>query len=109
MNASGTLHIAEIPYESGAVRLRYARRLSADGSRWVRHGLFVEYHESGRVKCEGEYVDGKEEGIWRDYHANGQLAAEGVYEAGQEEGVWRFFADDGREEKSATYRAGVEL
>ena len=94
--------------ESGAVRLRYARRLSQDGSQWIRHGLFVEYYESGRVKSEGEYVDGKEEGIWRDYHANGRLAAEGVYEAGQEEGVWRFFGDDGREEKSVIYRAGVE-
>jgi antitoxin component YwqK of YwqJK toxin-antitoxin module len=109
MDASDTLHIAEIPYESGAVRLRYARRLSADGSRWIRHGLFVEYYESGQVKSEGEYVDGAEEGMWRDYHANGRLAAEGAYRAGREEGVWRLFGDDSREEKSVTYRAGVEL
>ena len=109
MDASDTFHIAEIPYESGAVRLRYARRLSADGTQWIRHGRFVAYHESGQVKSEGEYVDGKEEGVWRDYHANGRLAAEGVYETGKEEGVWRFFAENGDEEKSVTYRAGVEL
>src|SRR5258705_120146 len=109
MDTSGTLHIAEIPFDSGAVRLRYARRLSDDGARWIRHGRFIEYYDGGVTKSEGEYFDGKEEGIWRDFHANGQLAAEGCYEAGKESGVWRFYDVNGKEEKSALYRAGVEL
>jgi antitoxin component YwqK of YwqJK toxin-antitoxin module len=109
MSTSDTLHVAEIPFENGAVRFRYARRMAGDGSGWVRHGHFVEYHENGGTKSEGEYLEGKEEGIWRDYHVGGQLAAEGCYEAGKEEGVWRFFTTDGKEEQSILYRAGVEL
>jgi antitoxin component YwqK of YwqJK toxin-antitoxin module len=109
MNASDTLHIAEIPFESGAVRYRYVRRMTTDGTGWVRHGRFVEYYENGGTKSEGEYLDGKEEGVWRDYHTSGTLAAEGCYEAGKEDGVWRFFDTDGKEERSVLYRAGAEL
>jgi antitoxin component YwqK of YwqJK toxin-antitoxin module len=109
MHASDTLHIAEIPFESGGIRFRYARRKNADGTQWIRHGRFVAYYESGAVKREGEYVDGKEEGLWRAYHANGQVAAEGRYSAGKEEGMWHFFDADGKEEKSSLYRDGVEL
>jgi antitoxin component YwqK of YwqJK toxin-antitoxin module len=98
MSTSDTLHIAEIPFESGGVRFRYARRLSEDGTRWIRHGRFVAYHESGGIASEGEYLDGKEEGVWRDYHPNGKVAAEGRYVAGKEEGAWRYFDSAGKEE-----------
>jgi len=108
MNTSDTLHIAEIPFEHGGVRFRYSRRMNADGTQWIRHGRFAAYDESGSVKSEGEYVDGKEEGVWRDYHPNGTLAAEGRYEAGKEEGPWRFFDKDGREEKTVIYYRGSE-
>ena len=75
------LHIAEIPYESGAIHFRYSRFPSEDGTRWIRHGLFVEYSESGVVLAEGNYNNGKEEGLWCSYHDNGQKAAEGHYAA----------------------------
>jgi antitoxin component YwqK of YwqJK toxin-antitoxin module len=105
----GVLHIAEIPYESGAMRFRYSRYVSADGTRWVRHGLFVAYHENGRVSSEGKYVDGLEEGMWRDYHKNGQLAAEGTYVHGKEHGYWRFWDEDGNEEEPTEYEHGEEV
>jgi antitoxin component YwqK of YwqJK toxin-antitoxin module len=92
------LNLAEIPYESGTVKFRYARYMAADGTRWVRHGLFVAYHESGAVKSEGDYVHGNENGLWRDYHPNGRLAAEGSYIDGKETGVWRFWGEDGAEQ-----------
>ena len=104
-----TLHIAEIPYESGAVHYRYARVLSGDGTRWVRHGLYVEYSESGEVLSEGNYVNGKEEGLWRSFHENGRRAAEGHYIAGKEEGVWLFWNLSGIPEEPATYRNGEEV
>lgn len=102
-----TLYLAEIPYESGELRFRYARRISEDGSRWIRHGLFVEYARSGQVLSEGEYVDGLEQGIWRDYYPNGQLAAEGEYVNGREEGVWRFWNEDGDPEEPVRYVNGT--
>ncbi|MET3480396.1 toxin-antitoxin system YwqK family antitoxin [Variovorax atrisoli] len=97
------LNIAEIPYESGAIKFRYARVMTPDKTRWIRHGLFVAYHEHGTVASEGQYVDGKEDGLWRDLHPNGQPAAEGHYRGGQEVGVWRFWKPNGTEEPSTDY------
>lgn len=103
------LHIAEIPYESGEIHYRYSRYMSVDGTRWVRHGPFVGYYENGKVKSEGQYVDGLEEGIWRDYYENGQLAAEGCYTKGKEQGYWQFWSLDGTEERPVEYVDGVEV
>lgn len=89
------LHIAEIPFEGGGIRFRYARKMSADGTRWVREGLFQAFHPNGVLASEGYYLDGKENGQWRDYHANGQAAAEGTYDDGIEAGVWRYWTADG--------------
>lgn len=81
------LNIAEISPDSGAVRLRYTRHLASDSGRWIRHGLFVGYHEIGIVCTEGRYVEGTEHGVWRDFYANGQLASEGSYHEGREVGA----------------------
>jgi len=89
------LNIADIPYEDGAVRYRYARYMSADGTRWIRHGLFRCYHPNGILASEGTYVDGQEQGLWTDYHENGQIAARGQYDAGKEVGRWEFWNADG--------------
>jgi antitoxin component YwqK of YwqJK toxin-antitoxin module len=102
------LHVAEIPYPSGAVRFRYARILSSDGKRWVRHGLFRAYSEDGELISEGSYSNGREEGLWRDFHENGQIAAEGFYVAGKEHGLWRFWSSDGTPERETLYSRGVE-
>ena len=89
------LHIAEIPFEDGGIQLRYGRKLSPDGSRWIREGLFRAYHPNGSLASEGTYLDGVEDGVWRDYHDNGQIAAEGEYSQGVEVGVWRYWNADG--------------
>ncbi|MET3384171.1 toxin-antitoxin system YwqK family antitoxin [Variovorax paradoxus] len=103
MTIEADLNIAEIPFESGAIKFRYARVMSPDKTSWIRHGLFVEYHETGAVASEGQYVDGKEAGLWRDFYPNGQSAAEGSYHEGQEVGVWRHWNPDGTEESSTNY------
>ncbi|WP_431259359.1 toxin-antitoxin system YwqK family antitoxin [Roseateles chitinivorans] len=97
------LDIAEIPHESGSIRYRYSRVMAPDKTRWIRHGLFVAYHEDGAIASEGRYVDGEEDGVWRDFHSNGQRASEGQYRAGREVGLWRFWAPDGSEEPSTDY------
>jgi antitoxin component YwqK of YwqJK toxin-antitoxin module len=102
------LNIAEITNESRQVVARYSRYLAPDGSRWVRHGLYVAYHPSGQVASEVTYEHGLEEGLSRDYYPGGQLAAEGYYRAGKEEGIWRFWAQDGTEQESVRYVAGEE-
>ena len=89
------LNIAEIPYESGAIRFRYSRYLSDDGAKWIRHGLFQAFHENGALASEGNYTHGVEDGLWRDYHDNGQIAAEGNFENGVESGEWRYWDSNG--------------
>ena len=92
------LHLAEIPFEDGGIRFRYARKMSADGTHWIREGPFQAFHPNGSLASEGTYHDGVEEGVWRDFHDNGQLAAEGSYQAGNKGEGWRYWSSDGREE-----------
>jgi antitoxin component YwqK of YwqJK toxin-antitoxin module len=94
------LYIAEIPYSSGSIRFRYSRYMAADGSAWVRHGVFRAYHEDGSLASEGNYEHGKEHGMWRDYYPNGQVAAEGSYANGAEVGAWQYWSADGSPEPS---------
>ncbi len=108
MSQLDQLHVAEIPHEGGGIRYRYSRYLSSDGSRWIRHGLFTEFHQGGAKASEGQYAHGQEEGVWQFFHLNGQLAAEGTYCAGKEEGVWRYWSETGQEEPPVRYKGGEE-
>lgn len=103
-----SLNIAEIPYPSGMIQFRYSRYLSDDGSRYVRHGLFVAYNEDGSIASEVHFQDGVETGPCRDYHPNGKLAAEGSYLDGKEHGLWKFWNSDGELEQEVEYLNGVE-
>jgi len=88
------LEIAEIYHTNGGIKYRYSRYLAADGSRWIRHGLFVAYGETGTVISEGNYDHGVEDGPWKDYHPNGTIAASGDYEQGNEVGTWMYWNAD---------------
>jgi hypothetical protein len=50
------------------------------------HGPWREWHPNGRMKVEGEYLDGRPAGVWRTYHENGTLASEVRYEDGLQQG-----------------------
>ena len=41
MENEKVLYIAEIPYETGEIHFRYSCRLSEDGTKWIRDGLFT--------------------------------------------------------------------
>lgn len=60
-NTDGVLHIAVIPYETGEKHYVYSRKLSPDGTEWIREGSFVEYYPDGTIASEGLYEDGLEE------------------------------------------------
>jgi antitoxin component YwqK of YwqJK toxin-antitoxin module len=107
--SDGVLSIVEVPDESGRIKYRYSRALSADGSKWVRQGRFVSYHPGGAVQSEGNYQEDMEEGLWRDYYENGVVASEGTYHRGKEHGRWRFWGEDGTLEEEVEYREGQEI
>jgi antitoxin component YwqK of YwqJK toxin-antitoxin module len=102
------LEIAEIPYESGAIKYLYSRYLSEDGARWIRHGLFTAFHENGTKASELHYEHGTEHGESIDFHPNGQMAAQGQYNEGKEHGLWRYWTEDGVEEPTSIFENGVE-
>ena len=102
------VNLAQVLSSRGELRFRYQRVRGASGD-WVRHGMFVAYHDNGRVAQEGVYEDGAETGTWRDFHQNGQLASEGPYERGREHGLWRFWDEDGALQATLVYAFGVEI
>jgi antitoxin component YwqK of YwqJK toxin-antitoxin module len=104
-----TLFIAEEPHDTGELRFRYSRKLSPDGKRWIRDGLFQEFHKNGALAAEGIYRDGFEEGLWREHYENGQLSSEGEYRNGKENGVWKFWNEEGESEEDVEYRDGQEI
>lgn len=97
------LYIAEIPFDNGTVRFRYSRIMSEDGKKWIRHGLYKEYHPNGVLASEGEYDLGLETGLWKDYHDNGHLAAQGEYKEGKEIGIWQYWDAAGNHEESEDF------
>ena len=95
MKNSVELYIAEIPYETGEIHFRYSRRMSEDGIKWIRDGLFTEFYRNGNIASMGHYDNGLENGHWKDYHENGQIAAEGDYVNGKEIGKWTYYDEHG--------------
>ncbi|MDE6742397.1 MAG: hypothetical protein K2J95_00795 [Lachnospiraceae bacterium] len=89
------LNIAEIPYKTGEIHIRYSCKLSDDGTRWIHDGLSTEYYRSGNIASTGFWVDGLENGHFKEYHENGQLAAEGDYADGKKIGKWSFYDKNG--------------
>ncbi len=100
------LEVAEIPYDTGELHLRYSRYLSPEGDRWIRHGLFQAHHRNGQLASEGLYEHGVETELWKDYHENGQLASGGHYKEGKKDGLWRFWNDYGEIEEEQRFVDG---
>jgi len=98
-----TLHIAEIPYDTGELHFRDTRKLSSDGTKWIRDGLFREYYQNGIIASEGNYKNGLEDGLWTDYHEDGKIAAKGNYLNGNEVGQWYFYDENGELEDEVNY------
>lgn len=103
MEGDKTLYIAEVPYETGEVHFRYSRKISDDGTRWIRDGLFTEYYKNGNVASTGLYDNGFENGHWMDYHENGKIAAEGDFKNGKEFGKWSYYDENGNLEEEEIF------
>lgn len=46
-------------------------------------GPYKDYYDSGEVKTEGAYLDGKRTGKWVNYHKNGQVSEQYLYSEGK--------------------------
>jgi antitoxin component YwqK of YwqJK toxin-antitoxin module len=101
-------------YESG--QIQEVRNFDAGGS---FSGAYKSYHETGKLKSEGQYVNGSMSGKWKyfyrtgnikeivhfrdnvengpfiEYYENGKISAEGTYANELEHGVLKKYNDKG--------------
>jgi len=84
-----------------------------------RQGVWKHYYLSnGKLRFEGNYIEGQPEGKHKYYYENGKLRAEGKYAAGKKDGEWTYMfyvsAEDGSDTLLPTvllitYRDGQEI
>jgi antitoxin component YwqK of YwqJK toxin-antitoxin module len=88
------LQLSDIVDDSGKIRPRFCPQEAAglnphgeyfgineDGRRVVQityshgvvHGPYLDFWSTGGVACEGQFVDGFQDGVWHYYHKDGTL------------------------------------
>jgi antitoxin component YwqK of YwqJK toxin-antitoxin module len=72
----------------------------------TKHGKWTEWYASGKLKSEGQYVDGKMDGLWVSYHDGGVKKEEGKYIAGLKDGLWASWHEDGTKKRESQHKAG---
>lgn len=77
-------------YKSGKLLLQGLSK-SAKPSKEDFDGLVKVYFETGEIKEERFYLNGKREGIWKTYHKSGKIKTKGKYRDGEKVGVWKTF------------------
>jgi antitoxin component YwqK of YwqJK toxin-antitoxin module len=68
---------------------------------------FINYHENGRVKEMGSYLNGKRDGLWNQYTDTGVLLARATFHDGVRQGVWEFRTADGQPLGTLRYSNGL--
>jgi antitoxin component YwqK of YwqJK toxin-antitoxin module len=75
----------------------------------MRNGIWKYFYRNEKIKFEGKYVDGMEEGIHNHYFPTGQQKQSGRYKFGEKEGDWVEWNEDGTLKMTVTYQRGVVL
>jgi antitoxin component YwqK of YwqJK toxin-antitoxin module len=92
MARDGILDISEVMDESRKIRPNFHAR---DGSNYVPEGRYTVLRENGRPLLELTYRDGVVHGPYVDFWSNGKVACEGQHQEGKQEGIWHFYNEDG--------------
>lgn len=66
----------------------------------------VDYYPDGRLKLEGQTVNGKAHGLWKYYYPNGILWSEGMFRHGVREGISRIYRKSGKKWMQGKYEKG---
>ena len=62
------------------------------------------WYESGEIKYEGNFKNGKRGGFYREWYENGQIIYEGNYGNGKAEGICKGWYKDGQIEYEGNYK-----
>jgi len=63
-----------------------------DGS---RHGKWIEYYPSKKIRSQGVYKNNQKDGLWTFYFDNGQTQQTGNYANGKLSGNWKWYHKNG--------------
>jgi antitoxin component YwqK of YwqJK toxin-antitoxin module len=75
-----------------------------------RDSLWKEYYiDNNRIRFEGAYNLGREDGKHNWYYPSGRKQLEGLYSMGLKEDKWKYYTDDNTLFLTITYRDDVEL
>lgn len=96
----------------------------------VTDGEFIDLHDNGQIKTQGNLINGKRDGLWQTFFFNGVKQSEstykngllngktasyyydgktryvGFYENDLKSGIWYFYGKDGAFEKEVKYKDG---
>ena len=73
-----------------------------------KSGLWVYYHENGKIEQKGFYKNGKPENKWMWYYESGNILKEEVYSKGAENGLIIEYSDSGNVIKKGQFLMGVK-
>ncbi|MDC1141763.1 toxin-antitoxin system YwqK family antitoxin [Planctomycetota bacterium] len=116
-------------YPNGTPKAKWTVKKLADGS-LVIDGRWQEFHQNGKPKTDGDYVEGQKQGLWVTYfdngtvesqltykddqligeferwHSNGQKAEAGKWENGEKIGSWMSWHPNGNLAQNIEYKDG---
>jgi hypothetical protein len=110
VTCSGGTAVVEARPPAG--REEWCERRGAAG-RPIRQGPYRAWYPNGRLKIEGEFLDGEKSGRWTFWHGNGlwpgrgQKKEEGEYRQGREQGTWTRWYSLGPKRDEGNYRDGI--
>ena len=67
------------------------------------------FYEDGKLKMEGDFLDGKREGEWQAYFDNGQLQSEGFFKANKRIGVAKVYYPNSKLRYEGQYENDKEV
>lgn len=73
----------------------------------TKHGPFESRHANGRVRTQGNYVNGVSDGAYARYSEEGRLVERGAHKRGKMNGKWEHFDEDGALKDQTYWKDGV--
>lgn len=69
----------------------------------------MEYYSNGKIKVEGNTVNGKAHGLWRYYYENGFVWSEGKFRHGKRSGHSLVYYENGKKRLQGNYKEGERV
>jgi hypothetical protein len=106
MEHKNVLDISEVVDDSRKIRPKFQPQVCSD---WVPHGRYAIRSETGNLCAEITYIHGIVHGPYLGYWKNGKVSCEGNYEEGKQEGIWHFYNLDGSLMEIVRFNQGKEI